>query len=60
MCVNLETKEILEADSLNELASKYFDKNKVSAINQTIHNNTLYLNKYKIFYTIKSVSTIEN
>lgn len=54
MAVNIETQEIIKAESINELAIKYFGKNNVSAINGSIKNNGIYLNKWKIFHTIKT------
>lgn len=54
LCVNIETKEIFEANSIGELAKKYFDEEKISAIHKSIKNNSIYLNKWKIFYTLKT------
>jgi hypothetical protein len=58
MAVNINTKEILTAVSLHKLCSEYFI-NSHSAIYDSIQNNTLFKNKWKIFYTLKTQSTIE-
>lgn len=60
IAVNILTLEVIKANSLNELCINYFDKNKNSAIRQSINNNTIYNKTWKIFYTIKTQSTIEN
>lgn len=53
MCVNIETKEVFEANSIGELAKRYFDESKISAIHRSIKNNSIYLNTWKIFHTLK-------
>lgn len=53
MAVNIKTKEILEASSVNELAELYFDK-KTNSIWESIKYNRLYLKTWKIFYTIET------
>lgn len=53
ICVNIETKEVFEANSIGELAKRYFDESKTSAIHNSIKNNSIYLNKWKIFHTLK-------
>lgn len=59
MAVNIKTHKILTAVSLYELCTKYFDENKHSAIYDSIQENKLYKNEWKMFYTIKTQSTIE-
>ena len=58
MAVNIVDKTIIECESLNQLANEYFE-GKITSIHQAIQENRLYLNTWKIFYTIKTASTIE-
>lgn len=60
ICVNIHTLEVVKADSVHELCTKYFDENKNSAISESIKQNRIYNNTWKIFYTIKTQSTIES
>lgn len=59
MGVNLVTKEIIEANSIGELAKKYFGETHISTIHSAIKRNKLYNKVWKIFYTIETQSTIE-
>ena len=59
MAVNILDKTIIESDSLTELADEYFE-GKTTSLYQSVQENRLYLNKWKIFYTIKTQSTIES
>ena len=59
MAVNIISKEILTASSLHGLCVQYFGINSHSGIYMSIQNNKLFKNKWKIFYTIKTQSTIE-
>lgn len=59
MAVNIVDKTIIESDSLVELARDYFE-GKSTSLYTSVQENRLYLNKWKIFYTIKTQSTIEN
>lgn len=51
--VNINTLEVIQADSVNELCTIYFDENKVSAIAKSIKENRFYNNVWKIFYKYK-------
>ncbi|MGL6107345.1 hypothetical protein [Romboutsia sp.] len=53
MAVNIITKEIIESKSLTRLANEYFD-GKHTSLYQSIEQNRLYLNTWKIFYTIET------
>lgn len=58
--VNIHTLEVIKANSVHELCDIYFDENKCSAISESIKQNRIYNNTWKIFYTIKTQSTIES
>ena len=58
MAVNIITKQILESPSLTKMANKYFN-GKQTSLYQSVTENRLYLNTWKIFYTIETQSTIE-
>lgn len=59
MAVNIFDKTIIECDSLVQLANEYFE-GKSTSLYQSVQENRLYLNTWKIFYTIKTQSTIES
>lgn len=55
---NILDKTIIESDSLTQLANEYFE-GKSTSLYQSVQENRLYKNTWKIFYTIKTASTIE-
>lgn len=51
MAVNIKTHQILEANSIKEMAGTYFDS-KCSSIFESINSNGIYKNEWKIFLII--------
>lgn len=57
IAVNIQTLEVIKAESVNDLSEKYFEGNKASAITNAIRQNRFYNNNnntWKIFYTYKT------
>lgn len=48
--VNINTLDVIKANSISELCNIYFDNNKISAVHSAIKENRFYKNTWKIFY----------
>lgn len=59
MAINIKDKTIIECESLTQLANEFFE-GKTTSLYQSVQENRLYLNTWKIFYTIKTQSTIKS
>ena len=60
MCVDILTHEIYESDSLTSLWTQYMQEHSKTAMYESIVENRMFKNRYKIFYIPKTQSTIKS